>query len=78
VSLLICDPIFEFQQPRFQLWRGRRGVSFGRHVNSVGEEQFPPQVDVTSNAPNAGPRVGPVVMTEIHYHPTPGNERPQI
>lgn len=45
------------------------GVSFGRHVNSVGEEQFPPQIATTLGGPNAGPIVGPVVITEILYHP---------
>lgn len=45
------------------------GVSFGRYVNSVGEEQFPPQISTTFGATNAGPWVGPVVISEIHYHP---------
>lgn len=45
------------------------GVSFGRYVNSVGEEQFPAQVQPTLGATNAGPTVGPIVLTEIHYHP---------
>ena len=45
------------------------GVSFGRHVNSVGEEQFPAQLSSTLGAANAGPRIGPVVLNEIHYHP---------
>lgn len=48
------------------------GVSFGRHLNSVGEEQFPLQIARTLGGPNAGPRVGPVVISEIHYHPGPG------
>jgi hypothetical protein len=45
------------------------GVSFGRYVNSVGEEQFPAQLAVTLGASDAGPIVGPVVLSEIHYHP---------
>jgi hypothetical protein len=45
------------------------GVSFGRYVNSVGEEQFPAQIATTLWAANAGPAVGPVVITEIMYHP---------
>ena len=45
------------------------GVPFGRYVNSVGEEQFPAQLSITLNASNAGPRVGPVVLSEIHFHP---------
>ncbi|HWN94271.1 MAG TPA: lamin tail domain-containing protein, partial [Methylomirabilota bacterium] len=45
------------------------GVSFGRHVNSIGEEQFPAQLATTLGATNAGPVVGPVVISEIMYHP---------
>ena len=45
------------------------GVSLGRYVNSVGEEQFPLQLGRTFGSENAGPRVGPVVISEIHYHP---------
>ena len=48
------------------------GVSFGRHIISTGEEQFPPQIRFTPGATNSGPRIGPVVMTEIMYHPAPG------
>jgi len=50
------------------------GVTFGRHVNSVGEEQFPAQTAPTLGQPNAGPRVGPVVINEIHYHPDADGE----
>jgi hypothetical protein len=50
------------------------GVSFGRHLNSAGEEQFPAQRNVTFGRTNAGPRVGPIVFTEIHYHPEPGSD----
>ncbi len=50
------------------------GVTFGRHINSVGEEQFPAQISQTFDATNSGPRVGPVVINEIHYHPAPGGD----
>jgi hypothetical protein len=46
-------------------------ISFGRYVNSVGEEQFPAQLALSFHAANIGPRVGPVVINEIHYHPAP-------
>ena len=49
-------------------------VSFGRHVISTGEERFPPQQSVTLLAGNSGPRVGPVVISEIHYHPVAGED----
>ena len=45
------------------------GVSFGRHVDSVGSEHFVLQAGVTLSQTNAGPRVGPVVISEIMYHP---------
>jgi hypothetical protein len=45
------------------------GVSFGRCVNSAGEAFFPLQTAVTLGATNAGPRIGPVVINEINYHP---------
>jgi hypothetical protein len=48
------------------------GVSFGRYVLSTGEEAWPAQVTPSLGAPNAGPRVGPVVINEIMYHPEPG------
>lgn len=44
-------------------------ASFGRHVNSVASEQFPLQRSLTLGAANAGPLVGPVVISEIMYHP---------
>jgi hypothetical protein len=50
------------------------GISFGRYLNSIGEEQFPAQLALSLNGPNAGPRVGPVVLNEIHYHPAPGGD----
>jgi hypothetical protein len=46
-----------------------RGESFGRYIDSVGEEQFPPQMTPTLGTNNLGPRVGPVVISEIHYAP---------
>lgn len=48
------------------------GVAFGRFTNSVGEVQFPAMGALTPGGPNAAPRVGPVVINEIHYHPPAG------
>lgn len=50
------------------------GVSFGRYLNSVGEEHFPAQIATTLLADNGGPRIGPVVIQEIHYHPELGQD----
>ena len=53
----------------FSFGAGALGASFGRHVISTGEEQFPILTSPTLNAANTPPRVGPVVISEIHYHP---------
>lgn len=60
--------------PGLNFGAAANGVSFGRYVNSTGEEQFPAQITTTLGGPNSGPRVGPVVFTEIMYHPAPGGE----
>ena len=44
-------------------------TSFGRHFNSAGGEQFVAQSAPSLAAPNLGPKVGPIVIAEIHYHP---------
>jgi len=43
--------------------------SFGRYITSSGGEQFPIQVTPTPGSANSEPRIGPIVITEIHYHP---------
>jgi len=48
------------------------GVSFGRHVDSLGREHFVAQSVNSPGGPNAGPRVGPVVIHEIMFEP-PGS-----
>ncbi len=45
------------------------GVTFGRHTLSTGEELFLPQTAPTLGAINAGPRIGPIVIRQIMYHP---------
>ena len=47
------------------------GVSLGRYTNSAGEIDYPAQVAVTLGRANAGPLVGPIVLSEIMYHPAP-------
>ena len=44
-------------------------VTFGRYVNSTGDEDFAAQLAPTLGTNNAGPVVGPVVLSEIMYHP---------
>jgi hypothetical protein len=48
----------------FQFGAAAQGIPFGRYVISTGEEQFPAML------PQSGrPLVGPLVISEIHYHP---------
>jgi len=53
----------------FSFGGAEKAVTFGRHVISTGEEHFVAQNTATLGAPNAGPRVGPVVIGQILYHP---------
>ncbi len=48
------------------------GVTFGRHVLSTGEENVTALLARTLGSANSGPRVGPVVINEIQYHPPDG------
>ncbi|MBM3845195.1 MAG: hypothetical protein FJ405_02765 [Verrucomicrobia bacterium] len=57
----------------FRFGAAEAGVTFGRLVLSTGQENFPAQLTRTDRAPNAGPRIGPVVINEIHYHPASGD-----
>src|SRR5204862_1807209 len=50
------------------------GVSFGRYVDSAGEEHYPLQTTFTPGALNSGPRLSAVVITEIQYHPGPAGD----
>ncbi len=48
------------------------GVSLGRVVNSLGHEFFFPQRAQSIGATNAGPTIGPLMISEVMYHPLPG------
>lgn len=45
------------------------GVSFGLHVTSTGAKHFVAQSQLSLGSSNFPPRVGPVVIQEIFYHP---------
>jgi hypothetical protein len=53
----------------FAFGAAQNGVSFGRYLISTGEAQYPAQLINTLGQSNAGPRVGPLVINEINYHP---------
>jgi hypothetical protein len=57
----------------FAFGAAQNGVSFGRYIISTGETQYPAQAVNTLGSTNAGPRVGPLVINEIHYHPAVGD-----
>ena len=46
------------------------GVSFGRYVTSTGDDKFTAMDHNTPNEKNAYPKIGPVVITELMYHPS--------
>lgn len=46
-----------------------RDVSFGRYIASDGREDFPAQLILTFDATNSGPRLSPIVISEVMYHP---------
>jgi hypothetical protein len=56
----------------FHFEAAANGVSFGRYTNSSGIIQYPPQRDTSLGTPNLGPRVGAVIINEIHYAPATG------
>lgn len=53
----------------FSFGAAANGVSFGRHINSVGDVHFVAQAANTFPGQNAGPLVGPVIISEFLYHP---------
>ena len=58
----------------FTFGAAQDGVSFGRYLNSIGEEQLPLQISRTFGTANSGPRVGLIVISEINYHPRNTND----
>ena len=56
----------------FDYGAAANGVSFGRYVLSTGDEDWPAMSALTLSASNAAPRVGPLVINEVMYHPALG------
>lgn len=53
----------------FAFGASEEGVSFGRYITSIGEEHFVAQSSPSFGQTNSGPRVGPLVLNEIMFHP---------
>jgi len=53
----------------FDFGAAQNGVSFGRLITTVGKEQFPAQSGLSLGSENLGSKVGPIVISEIMYHP---------
>ncbi len=46
------------------------GVPFGRHFDSQGGEHFVALASLTLGAANSATKVGPVIISEVHYRPS--------
>lgn len=57
----------------FEFGAAERGVSFARYIDSVTNEHFVASSTNTFPTTNAYPRVGPLVISEIMYHPAVDN-----
>jgi hypothetical protein len=57
-----------------QIGASDANVSFGRYLNSQSAEFSVGQVAQTFGSKNAGPRVGPVVLTELMVEPVAGSD----
>jgi hypothetical protein len=53
----------------FDFGPAENGRTFGRYIISTGTDQYPRQLTPTLGAPNSGPIVGPIVISEINYRP---------
>jgi hypothetical protein len=57
----------------FTFGASHNGVSFGYYTNSLSEEFLVAQTTPSLGFHNPPPKVGPVVISEIHYHPPDEN-----
>src|SRR5439155_23584867 len=53
----------------FDFGASAKNVTFGRYIISTGADHFVAQRANTLGTANAGPLVGPIVISEINYHP---------
>lgn len=64
------DPVFPDTLISVVFGASETSYSFGRYLKSTGTYDFPTMSQVTPGRANAYPRVGPVVIDEIMYHPS--------
>lgn len=64
------DPNFPGCLVSEQFGASETSYSFGRYLKSTGTYNFVTMSALTPGQPNAYPRIGPVVINEIMYHPT--------
>jgi|GEM_PF-383103 len=62
--------------PKREFGAAESGVAFGQFVKTLGGTDFVAMSQNTPNAPNAYPKVGPIILTEIMYNPgsNPGDQ----
>jgi len=53
----------------YEFGAAQNGISFGRYTNSQTNVHFVAQSALTLGGPNAAPKVGPAVISEINYRP---------
>lgn len=58
----------------FRFPASQADVSFGRYIGSEGRVSYPAQATLSLGEANSGPRIGPVVINEIRYHPIRGED----
>jgi hypothetical protein len=58
----------------FSFGGAERGVTFGRYRLSTGEDDFTAQLANSLGNANTGPKIGSIVINEIHYHPDAGDD----
>jgi len=56
----------------FDYGAAANGVTFGRYVISTSEENWPAMATPTVGTANSSPRIGPLVINEISFHPALG------
>lgn len=72
VFLFSADPVTENltgYYHGFDFGPAENGRTLGRYITSQGADEYPLQATATLGGPNAGPMIGPIVISEIHYQP---------